>query len=182
MKLVPRSYEAKVLYFNQIYKLPIAPYPSVNTVVMSEVNSGRADKVKEIDGKQRNTTQRALVSRLRSFQNTLSEELTEANEMVERLASGEDYSELDFLTDLADWLGDIQVYCASEMAKFGIPQKDTLDIIMHSNFSKLQADGSVLYDANGKVQKGPMYYKPEPEIRQMLLTYISDNTQEKTNG
>jgi hypothetical protein len=67
-------------------------------------------------------------------------------------------------------LGDIQVYCASEMRKFGIPQAETLRTIMESNFSKLGADGKPIYDDRGKVCKGPLYWKPEPALLQMLLT------------
>lgn len=75
---------------------------------------------------------------------------------------------LDLLTALADLLGDIQVYCASEMAKFGLPLDTVLSIIMQSNFSKMGADGKPIYDEHGKLQKGPAYYKPEPQIRGML--------------
>jgi hypothetical protein len=39
---------------------------------------------------------------------------------------------------------------------------------MDSNFSKKQADGSVLKDEHGKVQKGPAYWKPEPQIKELL--------------
>jgi predicted HAD superfamily Cof-like phosphohydrolase len=69
---------------------------------------------------------------------------------------------------LADLLGDIQVYCASEMAKFGLPLDQVLAIIMQSNFSKLGADGLPIYDERGKVMKGPGYWKPEPKIQAML--------------
>jgi predicted HAD superfamily Cof-like phosphohydrolase len=71
---------------------------------------------------------------------------------------------------LADLLGDIQVYCASEMAKFGLPLDEVLAIIMRSNFSKLGADGKPIYDERGKVQKGPNYWKwkPEPKIKELL--------------
>jgi predicted HAD superfamily Cof-like phosphohydrolase len=69
---------------------------------------------------------------------------------------------------LADLLGDIQVYAASEMAKFGLPLDQVLAIIMQSNFSKLGADGKPIYDERGKVQKGPDYWKPEPKIKEML--------------
>ena len=42
---------------------------------------------------------------------------------------------------LMDWLGDIQVYAASEMRRWGIPQEAVLAIIMQSNFSKLDENG-----------------------------------------
>ena len=65
-------------------------------------------------------------------------------------------------------LCDIQVYCASEMAKFGLPLDKVLAVIMNSNFSKLGADGEPIYDERGKVQKGPNYWKPEPAIAVMI--------------
>jgi hypothetical protein len=81
---------------------------------------------------------------------------------------------LDILTDIADLMGDFQVYCGSEMKKFGIPQDPVLVIIMDSNFSKMGADGKPIYDENGKLQKGPGYWKPEPRITQLLASYPSD--------
>ena len=76
---------------------------------------------------------------------------------------------LDILTELADWLGDLQVYCASEMTKFGLPVSEVLDIIMASNMSKLGPDGKPIYDARGKVLKGEGYWKPEPKIQKLLV-------------
>ena len=74
---------------------------------------------------------------------------------------------------LADLLGDLQVYCASEMTKFGLPLDGVLDVIMQSNFSKLGADGKPIYDERGKVLKGPNYWKPEPKIHQLLQSLKS---------
>ena len=76
---------------------------------------------------------------------------------------------------LADLLGDIQVYCASEMAKFGLPLDQVLAIIMQSNFSKLGADGKPIYDERGKVMKGPDYWKPEPKLQAMLTALFEKN-------
>ena len=72
------------------------------------------------------------------------------------------------MTDLADWLGDIVVYCASEARRWGIPLNRVLNVIMESNFSKLDADGQPIYDERGKVMKGPNYWKPEPKIKEVL--------------
>jgi predicted HAD superfamily Cof-like phosphohydrolase len=80
---------------------------------------------------------------------------------------------LDLLTALADLLGDIQVYCGSEMVKFGLPIDDVLFIIMQSNFSKMGADGNPIYDERGKLQKGPHYWKPEPKIRELLRSMLT---------
>jgi predicted HAD superfamily Cof-like phosphohydrolase len=104
--------------------------------------------------------------RLRAFKSILGEELDEIDEIVAAVESGA--PSLEVLTMLADLLGDIQVYCASEMRKFGLPQDEVLAVIMQSNFSKLGADGKPIYDERGKVQKGPGYWKPEPKISALL--------------
>jgi predicted HAD superfamily Cof-like phosphohydrolase len=72
------------------------------------------------------------------------------------------------LAQIADWLGDIQVYCASEMRKFGLDNDATLGIIMASNFSKLDEDGEPIYDSRGKVLKGTNFFPPEPELRELI--------------
>lgn len=107
-----------------------------------------------------------VVERLRAFKSILGEELDEIDDIVAAAEKGA--PTLELLTMLADLLGDIQVYCASEMRKFGLPQDEVLSIIMQSNFSKLGADGKPIYDERGKVQKGPGYWKPEPKISAML--------------
>ena len=54
------------------------------------------------------------------------------------------------------------------MAKFGLPLDKTLDIIMSSNFSKLDENGQPIYDERGKILKGSGYWKPEPKLSKML--------------
>jgi predicted HAD superfamily Cof-like phosphohydrolase len=127
--------------FNGIYKLPVNPAPTLDVGV-------------------------PVVERLQAFKSILTEEINEIDEII--TAAQEQAPAIDVLTMLADLLGDIQVYCASEMAKFGLPQDEVLAIIMQSNFSKLGADGKPIYDARGKVQKGPGYWKPEPKIQACL--------------
>lgn len=157
-----KSFESKILYFNGMYKLPIAPYPSIGVVVADETKKDTRISSARI----------ALTQRILSFAKTLSDEIKEHEQILDSVNDGKE--PIDVLVELADWLGDIQVYCASEMVKFGIPVQETLDIIMSSNFSKLQADGSVKYDEHGKVQKGPGYWKPEPMLKEMLLKKIEE--------
>lgn len=76
--------------------------------------------------------------------------------------------EMEVLTDMGDWLCDLQVYCGSEMLKWGLPVHPILQIIMESNMSKLGADGLPIIDSQGKVGKGPNYWKPEPKIKELL--------------
>jgi predicted HAD superfamily Cof-like phosphohydrolase len=102
------------------------------------------------------------VDRVRNFMVTLDDEVREGDDIP---AVG---TQLDVLTAMADWLGDIVVYCRSEALKYGIPLEDVLDIIMDSNESKLGADGQPIYNENGKFMKGPNYWKPEPKIRELL--------------
>ena len=76
-----------------------------------------------------------------------------------------DYSVADILTMQADWLGDMIVYCTSELERYGLNPETVLDIIMQSNFSKLDANGLPIYDERGKVMKGPGYWRPEPKLK-----------------
>lgn len=143
--------------FNGIYKLPVSHSPTLDVGVPAS-------------------------ERLTAFKAILAEELDEIDEIIDQLTVMEatgDYksgrvTKFDVLTALADLLGDIQVFCASEMAKFGLPLDDVLEIIMESNFSKLGADGLPIYDERGKVMKGPNYWKPEPIIHKQLLGIVED--------
>lgn len=141
------QFQEDIAKFNGIYKLPVSPTPTLDAV---------GDPIE----------------RLKNFKNILAEELNEIDEVIgaiELAKSVNTYeANLVALTSLADLLGDIQVYCASEMAKFGLPLDQVLAIIMQSNFSKLGADGNPIYDERGKVQKGPGYWKPEPKISKAL--------------
>ena len=156
------SFSSNIQKFNGIYKLPVEIVPTLTAV-------GSA------------------AERLKAFKNILAEELTEIDEIIDAAVIHEDTlyhdpvtefeRKVSILTSLADLLGDIQVYCASEMAKFGLPQDQILEIIMQSNFSKLGADGLPIYDERGKVQKGPNYYKPEPEIEVLLSELIIEHVE-----
>lgn len=133
------NFARRVVAFNCLYGLPVEPRPFLQSDV---------------------------IDRLRKFKRTLMDEVNEVDEIVQSAERGEDSVEL--LVALADWLGDITVYCRSEALKFGLPLEQVLEIIMESNQSKLGADGKPIYDANGKVLKGPSYWRPEPRIRALL--------------
>lgn len=142
-----RSFASKILYFNGLYKLPVAPYPSLSVLEQQP-------------------------TRLEDFKKIIIEEAEEINDIVPRSNEGA----VDSLTEIADLLGDIVVYCHSEAAKYGIPLDEVLSIIMDSNFSKLDAEGKPIYDERGKVMKGPFYWKPEPKIKELLEERIKDAT------
>ena len=104
--------------------------------------------------------------RLRKFKATLLDEVQEIDDIVIQAEAGAD--PMDIAVAIADLLGDIVVYCRSEALKYGLPLEEVLDIIMDSNESKLGADGSPIYDSNGKFLKGPHYWKPESKILELL--------------
>lgn len=106
------------------------------------------------------------VDRLVAFKKIMQDELSEVNDIFTQLTG--DASELEVMTALADWLGDIQVYCASEMLRWGIPLNPVLKDIMDSQESKLGEDGKPILK-DGKVVKGPNYVAPEPRIRKTLI-------------
>lgn len=115
------------------------------------------------------------VDRLTNFHNILSEEVEEVHDIIAkyREMQGEnkslnDAQKLEVLTDLSDWLGDLIVYCASEARRWGLPTNQILNVIMQSNFSKLDENGDPIKDERGKVMKGPGYWKPEPKISELL--------------
>lgn len=110
--------------------------------------------------------------RLHSFHLIIQEEV---NEMIDVMKIAGDYDTenaeavgLDVRVQLADLLGDIIVYCASEAERWNIPLADVLRIIMASNFSKLDENGRPIKDERGKFLKGPNYWKPEPQIKELL--------------
>lgn len=105
--------------------------------------------------------------RLVNFKNILQEELNEYEDIRDLYSTGE--GELEILTAVSDWLGDIIVYVASEAKRWGLPIGDILKIIMESNYSKLDSEGNPIIDGRGKVLKGPNYWKPEPKIKELLL-------------
>jgi predicted HAD superfamily Cof-like phosphohydrolase len=106
----------------------------------------------------------AKAARLHQFRNMIANELDEGADIKNML---DERGLENAQVMMADWLGDTIVYCASESLRWGIPIEQVLQIIMDSNASKLQADGSALF-IDGKLQKGPGYWKPEPKIKELL--------------
>lgn len=144
------TFKADIVRFNTMYMLPTLSAPGMPDV-------GDATKSARVK----------LQERLANFSRILAEEIDEVREIQEKITAGDAPEEV--LTAIADWLGDIQVYCASEMCKFGLDNDVVLGIIMSSNFSKLGADGKPIFDNRGKVLKGPDYWRPEPMIRRYIL-------------
>lgn len=144
------SFFNRVKSFNQMYGMPAQSVPEL------------------MEGSFFETQQRLI-----RFQQILGREMDEGTDIVRDLAvlggdAGQtEGDKLVILTAIADWLGDIVVYATSEAVKYGIPLELVLEIIMDSNASKMGADGKPIIK-DGKLEKGPNYWKPEPKIRELL--------------
>jgi predicted HAD superfamily Cof-like phosphohydrolase len=152
-KLAPNAFDEEIKFFNTMYMLPTLSSPG--TPFVGDANQSSRQKT---------------MMRLRQFKDILLEELDEVEEIIRKVEVGEAQEEV--LTALADWLGDIQVYCASEMRKFGLDNSVILSTIMASNRSKLGKDGKPIFDERGKVMKGPDYWRPEPMIRKYIVAAV----------
>lgn len=145
------DFQDAIKKFNDLYDLPINESPTV-------IYQSRAH----------------LAARLKELKKILLDEVLEVDDIIAKLdipVGQVGPTPVEVLTDLADWLGDLQVYCASEMRKFGLDNDMVLSIIMASNMSKLGEDGKPIIE-NGKVQKGPNYWKPEPLIQRYIQAAI----------
>ncbi len=67
------------------------------------------------------------------------------------------------LVEVADALGDMLYILCGTIIEHGMQDKITevFNEIQRSNMSKLGADGKPIYREDGKVMKGPDYFKPK---------------------
>ena len=65
------------------------------------------------------------------------------------------------MKEVADALTDILYVTYGAGHAFGINLDKCFDEVQESNMSKLGADGKPIYNENGKVMKGPNYFKPD---------------------
>lgn len=81
-----------------------------------------------------------------------------AEENEEYLAAAKDND----LVEVADALGDMLYILCGTILSHGMQHKieEVFDEIQRSNMSKLGADGQPIYREDGKVMKGPNYFKP----------------------
>ena len=68
----------------------------------------------------------------------------------------------DDLIEVADALGDMLYILCGTIIEHGMQDiiEDVFDEIQRSNMSKLGEDGEPIYRTDGKVLKGPNYFKP----------------------
>lgn len=136
---------------NSMFKLPRNESPTLDPALLKDLAS----------------------ERLRKFQKTLLDEAAEVEGILTKLAEGVDDREI--LTDIADWLADIEVYCRSEALKFGIPMDAVLAAVQGSNFTKLPDDGIPVYDENGKFLKDQKNFIPPEDAIATILFGVSES-------
>ncbi len=83
--------------------------------------------------------------------------MREENEEYLEAATNNDVAEV------ADALGDMLYILCGTIIEHGMQYKidEVFDEIQRSNMSKLGADGEPIYREDGKVLKGPNYFKPD---------------------
>ncbi len=81
----------------------------------------------------------------------INEELDEFKEAIKN----------DNIKEVADALTDILYVTYGAGHAFGIDLDKCFDEVQRSNMSKLDKDGKPIYNENGKVMKGPNYFKPD---------------------
>jgi hypothetical protein len=136
----------------------------------------RMNKMFELPVNKSITPDSLLADKLIKFHKTLSDEVSEILDIAEPLNTPKyidgmpHYPTVDInhYVSLADLLGDVIVYCASEALKHGIPIDSVLKAIMASQWSKLGANGEAIKDSNSKFLKGPNYKPPEEAIKEVL--------------
>tara|TARA_B100001741_G_scaffold179564_1_gene147925 strand:+ start:1445 stop:1837 length:393 start_codon:yes stop_codon:yes gene_type:complete len=66
------------------------------------------------------------------------------------------------MTEVADALGDMLYILCGTILSHGMQNKihEIFEEIQRSNMSKLDEDGKPIYRSDGKVMKGPKYFKP----------------------
>ena len=82
--------------------------------------------------------------------NLINEELEELKKAIEDKN----------IIEVADALTDILYVAYGAGHAFGINLDKCFDEVQKSNMSKLGDDGKPIYNENGKVMKGPKYFKP----------------------
>ena len=108
------------------------------------------------------------------FMSTFGQEVKKKSELssekINSLRLSLIQEELDELTkaikendilEVADALTDILYVTYGAGHAFGIDLDKCFDEVQRSNMSKLSKDGKPIYNENGKVMKGPSYFKPD---------------------
>ena len=80
--------------------------------------------------------------------------------LIEGVERTQSCSEKSGYKEVADALTDILYVTYGAGHAFGINLDDCFKEVQSSNMSKLDSNGKPIYNDNGKVMKGPNYFKP----------------------
>jgi predicted HAD superfamily Cof-like phosphohydrolase len=116
------------------------------------------DKVSEFHKMFKLGMEKQPVSRLKNNKSKLRFELMkEENEEYMEAVDNDD------IVEVADALGDMLYILCGTIIEHGMTEliEEVFDEIHRSNMSKLGEDGKPVYREDGKVMKGPGYFKPD---------------------
>lgn len=85
----------------------------------------------------------------------------EGNEFKEAVLAWADAPSKEAKAHALKELADLVYVCYQMAAFLGIDLDEALDRVHASNMSKVDDSGDVIYNASGKVMKGPNYKKPD---------------------
>ena len=81
--------------------------------------------------------------------------------IIEELSELKEAIEKKDIKEVADALTDILYVTYGAGHAFGVNLDKCFEEVQNSNMSKLGSDGKPIYNENGKVMKGPDYFKPD---------------------
>jgi len=114
---------------------------------------------------------RKQIEQIREFEKAFNinpesqSEITKFNLLLEELEEYVEAAKANDTVEIADAITDILYIAFGFVTKHNLDDKmeALFDEVHSSNMSKLGADGMPIYREDGKVLKGPLYFKPDLE-------------------
>ncbi len=104
----------------------------------------------------------------------IPEVISTSRQLLRESLMGEEFIELreamraNDLVAIAKEACDLLVVTYGTLVEYGIDADAVFEMVHKSNMSKLGADGKPIHREDGKVLKGPNYFKAEPVIEEYL--------------
>ncbi|AGS81018.1 phosphoribosyl-ATP diphosphatase [Caulobacter phage Cr30] len=140
----------KVLQFHQTYNQPIGTIPNPNNLSVQRENLRNGFIIEEfcelLDAQGYNPAGIHLI------------------QAAWKVASILDRVRAPDIVEIADALADIEYFNHGTAVEYGINLDSVFSEVHSSNMSKLGEDGKPVYREDGKVLKGPNYFKPDIEM------------------
>jgi predicted HAD superfamily Cof-like phosphohydrolase len=106
------------------------------------------------------TIYKCNISNTPGFPNQNERELRK-NLLMEEYKEYTDAEESNNFVEVCDALADMLYIIYGTAVSYGIPIDEIFQEVHNSNLSKLGEDGKPIYREDGKVQKGPNFFKPD---------------------